>query len=189
MRYKIIRILYILILCCFTPALSGQQVSGGKGAPPVRERIFFGGNFGLQIGTYTYIEASPMVGLWLLPRIAVAAGPSYKYIKDPFGDTDVWGGKSFLRMVVVNDISKLIPIGLQTSLYFHSEYEGLSYQSDFFINGHDSERLYIESLLAGVGISQKIGRRGAINFSVLWVLNESEYQIYDNPEFRIGFTF
>lgn len=179
----------MLILCFFGPVLNGQQVSGRKAAPPIRERIFFGGNFGLQIGTYTYIETSPMVGFWLLPRVAVAAGPSFKYIKDPFGDTDVWGGKSFVRLIVVNEIGKFIPIGLQTSLYLHSEYEGLSYRSDFFSNSYDKERVYIESVLAGVGISQKIGKRGAINFSILWLLNDPGYQIYDNPEFRVGFNF
>lgn len=189
MRVKIIRISFLLILFFNAFALYSQQISGNKGAPPVRERIFFGGNFGLQIGTYTYIEVSPLIGYWLLPRVAVAAGPSFKYIKDPFGDTDVWGGKSFIRLVIINDVSRFIPIGLQTSFYLHSEYEVLSYRSDFFSYSYDNERVYVETALAGVGISQKIGKRGAVNFSILWVLNDSGYQIYDNPEFRIGFNF
>jgi len=47
----------------------------------------------------------------------------------------------------------------------------------------------INTILAGGGLSQQIGRRAALNFMVLWALNDSGYGLYSNPEIRIGFVF
>src|SRR5664279_2012655 len=49
--------------------------------PAFKERLFFGGNIGLMFGTITDIELSPIVGYWLLPRLAIAAGPEYRFYK------------------------------------------------------------------------------------------------------------
>ena len=67
--------------------------------PPIRERIFFGGSFGLQLGSVTDIEVSPVIGLWVLPRIAVAAGPDYRYYKDPVNRTAIYGGRIYTQLV------------------------------------------------------------------------------------------
>ncbi len=178
-----------IVTTLFSYRLNGQNESGINPAPPIRERIFYGGNFSLQFGSYAYIDLSPVVGIWVLPRLALAAGPSYKYLKDPLGSTDAFGGKGFLRFIIIQDLNKLIPIGYRMSLYAHGEYEAMSYRSDYFYINYDSERFMHDFVLAGLGISQYIGIRSSLNISVLWVLNESEIQIYDSPEIRIGFTF
>ena len=52
--------------------------------PPIKERLFYGGSFGLQFRTVTDIDISPVVGIWLLPRLNIAAGPKYRYYKDRY---------------------------------------------------------------------------------------------------------
>jgi len=179
----------ILLLFTLPSILNGQERNTRMGPPPLRERIYIGGNFGLQFGTYTYIEVSPIVGLWLLPRLSVAAGPTFKYYKDSYGDSDVWGGKGYTRFVVINDLNNLIPIGIGTSIYLHAEFESLSFKSDYLGVTNGAKRINVNSGLAGVGFSQPLGGRARINFAVLWVVYNSGYQIYNNPEYRLEFTF
>ncbi len=157
--------------------------------PPFRERLFFGGSFGLQIGTITDIELSPIAGFWVLPRLAVAAGPNYRFYKDPLGRTDIYGGRAYTEFVVVRNLNSLIPIGLNMGIFVHFEDEFLSLDSEFWQIPSAAKRYNINTLLAGAGISQPVGRRSSVNMMVLWALNEAEYNIYSSPEFRITFTF
>jgi hypothetical protein len=180
----------IIFLLLFIPlsTISGQKRQSE--IPPLRERLFFGGSFGLQFGTITNIEISPLVGLWVLPRFAIAAGPKYQFYRDQYDRTEIYGGRTYMQFVVFQDLNTFIPLGVHTSLYLHSEYEALSLQSSFWDpNSVTSKRFMVNTVLAGVGISQQIGKRGSINFMVLWTLNDSGYEIYGNPEIRVGFTF
>jgi len=169
--------------------LSGQDRPARKDAPSPHDRIFVGGNFGLQFGTFTYIEISPVIGYWLAPRLSVAAGPTFKYYKDPYGDSDVWGGKGYARFIVVNDLNNLIPIGMGTSIFLHGEYESLSFKSEYLGVQSVAARINVNTALVGGGFSQPVGGRGRINFAILWVVYDSGYQIYNNPVYRLEFTF
>ncbi|MFO7755816.1 MAG: hypothetical protein R6V34_07530 [Bacteroidales bacterium] len=168
----------------------GQYEAQKEANPPIRERIFYGGSFGLQFGTIANIEVSPVVGIWLLPRLAVAAGPKYRYYKDPLGKTDIYGARSFARFMFIQDLSQFIPLGMRMGFYVHGEYEALSLRSDFWkSNYNDDSRFWEHTTLAGLGMSQLLGRRASVNITLMWSLTESEYQIYDNPEIRIDFIF
>jgi len=187
---KKLLIFFAMTLLFFTA--SGQKVK--KEAPPLRERIFFGGNFGLQLGTITNINLSPIVGLWVLPRLAVAAGPYYTFYKDPQGRTDIYGGKAYIQFVVFQDLNKFIPLGSNTGLFLHLEDECLSLNSGYWKNVvTPPDRFVINTLLGGVGLSQQIGKKASLNIMVLWSLLETDPEmgsrIYSNPEIRIGFTF
>lgn len=181
--------LILALIILFTVPAYGQEDSGRGNAPLFRERILFGGSFGLQFGTYTYIEASPVIGLWLLPRLNVAVGPVYKYLKDPFGSTGVYGGKAFTRLILIKDINNIIPIGFGLSIYLHGEYEHLSFRADFFNTNTDRARITNSAVLGGFGFAQHLGPRSSLNISILWVMSESMLDIYDNPEVKIGVTF
>ena len=109
MRSYKAKIISMVFICFLSLAGMAQQTQGKNQTPPIRDRIFFGGNFGLQLGTYTNIEVSPLVGLWLLPRLSVAAGPTYQYYKDPYGNTDLWGLRAFTRITLIQDLNKLMP--------------------------------------------------------------------------------
>lgn len=186
---SLMKVLFTLLLACnIHSAVYGQKRK--EEPPPLRERIFFGGNFGLQLGTYTDIQVSPVIGLWILPRLSVAAGPDYRFYKDPYGRTNIYGAKGYMQFVVLQDIGSVIPIGGGLGIFLHIEDEFLSLESEFWKNPpFTSERFTINTILAGGGISQQIGRRSSINMMALWALNDSGYAIYGNPEIRVSFNF
>ena len=161
-----------------------------KDVPPLKDRLFYGGSFGLQFGTITDIQFSPIIGLWILPRLGIAAGPNYRFYKDPYDRTNIFGGRSYLQFIFLQDLNSILPLGIHTSLFLHGEYEVLSLQSSFWkIPPYSSERFLIGSFRAGGGFSQRIGRRSSLNLMLLWALNDSGYGIYSNPEIRLGFVF
>jgi hypothetical protein len=179
--------LMILLLMAFQ-AVSAQPERSGP--PPLKDRLFYGGSFGLQFGTITNIEASPVIGIWVLPRLAMAVGPDYKYYKDPDGRTDIYGGRGYTEFVIIKDINSIVPIGLNMGIFAHFEDEFLSLDAEFWnITVATSGRYNVNTLLAGAGVSQPVGRRSSINMMVLWALNESQYDIYSSPEFRVSFIF
>lgn len=189
MAKTFIRAFVVASIILFASPLYGQADNTGNYSPTLRERIFFGGSFGLQIGTYTYIETSPLVGLWLTPRLNIAAGPCYKFLKDPYGSTDVFGAKAFTRLVLIKDINNIVPIGVGISIYLHGEFERLSYRADFFYTNPDRIRISNNAVLGGFGFSQHLGPRSSLDISILWLMNEAELDIYDSPEVKIGVTF
>lgn len=191
---ELIQILKLLILSIVllssSISLFGQRKKDAP--PPLRERIFFGGSFGLQFGNYTNIEINPVVGLWVLPNVAIAAGPGYQYFSDSYYDmsTSLFSLKAYGQVVLLRDLDKFIPLGVHTGIVFHIEDELLNLDTEYWKNvTARPERFWLNSVLVGGGLSQQIGRKGSFNILILWVLNDSGYQIYDNPEIRIGFTF
>lgn len=182
------KIALLLILLPAFCILSGQ--SPRQETPPLSERIFFGGSFGLQFGTLTNIQVAPVVGLWLLPRLAVAAGPNYTYYKYYDIKTSMYGGKIYTQFVLLKDLNNVIPVGLHTGIFLHLEDEFLSLESAFWKDPpYPSKRFNINTILFGGGISQQMGRRSSLNIMVLWALHDSGYSVYDNPEIRINFNF
>lgn len=181
--------LSILLLIVSFSVVSGQDER--QEAPSVKDRLFYGGSLGLQFGTITDIQVAPIVGFWVLPRINVAVGPNYRYFKERSVATSLYGGKAYVQFVVIQDLNSFLPMGSHTGIFLHLEDELLSLKSSFwkFPNPYTTDRFYVNTVLAGGGISQQIGRRASLNFIILWPINESVYSIYGKPELRISFTF
>lgn len=176
-----------LVFASFSVVFGQQQK---EAAPPLRERLFYGGNFGLQFGTITDIQVSPVIGVWLLPRLAVAAGPDYRFYKYQSDRTNIYGLKTYMEFVVVKDLGSVLPVGSNTGIFLHIEDELLNLESSYWKNPPVfSKRFYINTILAGGGLSQQLGRRSSMNMMILWALNDSGYGVYSNPEIRISFTF
>ncbi len=165
--------------------------------PPFKERIFFGGNFGLTFGNTTSIIISPIAGYRVSPRLSAGIGLRYEYLKSNYPgyvpyDTHIFGGSIFSRFMIIHNISEVLGLGAMNSgIFLQGEYEMLSLESQYFdlINPTPGERFYLHSILVGGGIYQPIGNRSAFLLSVLWNLNESYNSIYANPIIRIGFNF
>lgn len=183
-------LLTIFFLIISFSAIYGQKVR--REAPPFRERLFFGGSFDLQFGTITNINVSPIVGFWVLPRLAVAAGPEYKYYSEKYiGSTSIYGGRVYTQFVLIQDLNNIIPAGIHIGFFLHAENELQSLQSKtpFWNNTLvTTNRFSVNTGLVGAGISQPMGRRAALNIIALWALDDP-YGIYSNPEIRISFTF
>jgi hypothetical protein len=183
------RILPIILILISSLQLMAQKVR--EEAPPLKERLFYGGNFGLQFGTITDIQVSPVIGLWVLPRINVAIGPDYRFFNYRGDKTHIYGGKVYTELVVLRNINSVIPIGTNTNIVVHVEDELLSLESAYFrYYAPVPKRFYQNTVLAGGGLSQQVGRRSSINIMGLWVLNEADlYGLYGNPEIRFSFIF
>jgi hypothetical protein len=183
---RLIKMTFLIICISFASLsmISGQNRREQK--PPLRERMFFGGGLGLQFGTYTDIQVTPIVGLWVRPRIAIAAGPNFRYYKYQGYESTMYGGNAYVQFVPVQDINNAIPIGLHMGIFLHLEDDLLNFDDPYV----DNARVTVNTVLGGFGIRQMLGTRSSLNLMFLWAFNESPlYDLYSNPEIRISFNF
>ncbi|QDH77711.1 hypothetical protein FKX85_01080 [Echinicola soli] len=149
---------------------------------PLSERLYFGGNLGLQFGNITYVEVSPLVGVMITDRYSAGLGITYQYLKyKNFGEaSNVYGGRIFNRYNVL------------PNLFAHAEYENLSveaYREDDF-GRIVADREWVPGLFLGGGYFVPFGRRGGVNFTLLYnVLYDNQNLIYTEPYvIRLGFV-
>jgi hypothetical protein len=192
MDHRIKRSLSVILVLSMGMAAAGQGAGerGPSERPSFSQRLFFGGSFGLQLGTITNIDLAPIAGVWLLPRVAAGAGPSFQYYKDPYGATAIYGGRALIQLTLIQDLNNILPLGLNLGIFATGEYEGLSLEKEFFsITPASDGRLYYDSFLVGAGLSQPTGMRSSMNITFLWCITGNDYGIYDSPEIRIEFYF
>jgi len=175
-------LLFTLLLGLFVNPLNAQvntEDFNQKGN--FRSRLFFGGGFGLQVGSVTLIELSPLVGYKVTPKFALGLSPTYKYYKynDYYGSSNdlsanVWGGSIFARYSIFQNV------------FAHVEYETLYYNTQ--LSGNPYYLRQYNSFFVGGGYNQQIGGNSAMYFLLLWNLNDTPESPYINPVIRIGFT-
>lgn len=143
------------------------------------DKLYFGGNLGVQFGTITLINVSPDVGLALTNKFSIGIGLTYQFYQDNqpyYGSryrSHMFGGRGYARYYIYRD------------LFVQGEYELLNY--DVIVNSFgDIERVTVHSYFIGGGYRQWIGQRAFMSFTVLWNLNENPYYPYANPVIRIG---
>jgi hypothetical protein len=170
---------FIFSICFyFIIAQSRAQDSTMLPKHPPKERfidkLFTGGNLGVQFGTVTFVDVSPLVGYRITDKISAGIGATYQYYhyKDKFYDfeTNVYGGRVFGRYLFTD------------YLFGHAEYEYLNLEAFDF----NRRRVDVGSLLVGGGYIQRIGDHAAIVAMLLYNFTESAYTPYTNPIFRIG---
>jgi hypothetical protein len=132
---------------------------------PLGRKYFTGGSFGLTFGTYTYINAAPILGYRLTKRISVGTGLSYFYINDPYFEGSLLGGKFFAQGMVYK------------TFFAHTEYELVDFRNNFSV------------LLAGAGYRQMFSERAGIDLMVLFDLNQNGRSFYRNPVIRPALIF
>ncbi|MEJ2003441.1 MAG: hypothetical protein P8X57_00405 [Cyclobacteriaceae bacterium] len=146
--------------------------------PSFSDRLFFGGGVGFTGGNgITSIQVNPIVGYMLSPRWSAGVGVEYQYVKyrDLDIDDNIWGGQVFTRYNI-------------RQFFLQGEYNIYNY-TQYYIDGSDA-RESIDRVLLGGGISQPIGRAGAINFVALYDLLHENGGPFGSPwVFRIFFSF
>ncbi len=184
-RIRLIIQLFILItIIMVTTNLNAQRSFGS--------RIFTGGNLGLQFGTVTLVDISPMIGYRLTEDIDVGITLTYKYysFKDyyyypttnQFYDlkTNIFGGGIFSRYHFTDN------------LFAHVEVEYLDFSLDTYTiynNGlvKGKENVGITSIFVGGGYKQELGSNSFFTIMILYNLNETTNSPYTNPIIRAGF--
>lgn len=172
-------IIFNLIFLLSLIAIKSSEAQNEDGFLQLDRRMVFGGSFGLQFGTQTIIDISPMTGYRLTKRFVLGVSPTYKYYSYvPYNgsrlSSNVFGGGVFTRYYLIDQ------------LFAHAEYEFLHYRS---LNGTTMQYNDFKSLLVGGGYMERIGSNSYFTISVLWNLNDTYNSIYNNPVIRFGYLF
>jgi hypothetical protein len=158
------------------------------------ERLVFGGDLSLSVGTYTYINVSPAIGYRVTDRFIVGLGPMYIYenYKNYHLESSTYGAKFISSFVVLrgSDIGPNFAFG---NLIAHAENEvinvqPLMYDPSLQIN-YFGQRQWIDDLLIGGGLSQSLGSKFSVSVLILWDVTQNMYSPYSNPIFKVGFGF
>jgi hypothetical protein len=179
------RLLYIGIffLSFWTPSTVQAQFSDQEKdlRKDFKSRLYFGGGFGLQFGSVTLIELSPLVGYKVTPKLSFGLSPTYKFYKfrdsyysSGYQKTNVFGGSVFGRYMIFQGI------------FAHAEYETLFYNT--VVPGYPRDMQQYNSMFVGGGYQQNIGGNAGMYALVLWNLNDQMNSPYSNPVIRIGFN-
>lgn len=180
-QYRILFLTLALALWGIKAFPQNEHEGSLRGAP-LSERLFFGGGLGLQFGTLTLIDISPMIGYKLTNRIGIGVSPTYKFYRyrNYFGSdldlkTNALGGSVFTRCYIYN------------GLFAQAEYEYLNYRyNDPYASGKLSKDIW--SLFLGGGYSQLVGGRASLYLMVLWNLHDTADSPYTNPVVRGGLS-
>ncbi|MCK4407285.1 MAG: hypothetical protein KAV44_06390 [Bacteroidales bacterium] len=175
---SILRIIGIIILVfCLN---FGNSALAQQNKEPIQNRFIFGGGLGLQFGTITLIDISPMVGYKITERFIAGLGFTYQYYKNSSGipvypvyETNIYGGSVFARYYVFRDF------------FAHAEYQLLNYEP-YYVNPVDKKRVTVPAYLIGGGYRQWLGPNVSVNILILFNLNETIDSPYRNPIFRVG---
>lgn len=158
------------------------------------DKLFFGGGLGLQFGTLTLIDVSPIIGYRVTEKFETGLGFTYKYYryKDYYIDystgigydlkSNIIGGSVFARYHIFENV------------FAHVEFERLHYRYDDYYNtgaGLQSDRITanFNSIFVGGGYRQRISKGSYFFIMALWNINEGALSPYSNPVLRMGMVF
>lgn len=167
---------FIVFVCCIAFSSNAQSDFGGTG---LKNYFFTGGSAGLQFGTETNIEVSPVFGYHLSNLFSVGIGGTYQFYKSRYyGDQfDIFGGRIFLRAQ---------PLRL---FFVHFEYEMLTYKTNLFSATRNYENVVSENLLGGIGYREYMSERFSTYVMLMYNFNINIYTPYSNPVFRFGLEY
>lgn len=179
MKGTLFLIVTLLMLIIFPAALNAQDERDVRDMRTY-ERIYVGGTLGLQLGTTTTINISPMVGYRITNRLSAGVGGTYQYYADrTFGSfsQNVYGGSTFARFLVIPQV------------FLHAEYERVSLETLRFGTTGETERVWEDNYFLGAGYRLRIGEKSFFNIILLYNFNQESEVYYQNPQFRFGVDF
>lgn len=140
-----------------------------------------GGNFGLQVGTYTHIEASPHIAYHPKDWFSVGLGATYMFFRTKYSPNEIYN-------------THIIGGSVFTEAYFlriacvHLEYQLLNFD-DRNPKAGDPMRIWSNNFMLGGGFYQKTNQRSAFYLLLLYnITDKPEKNILSNPVFKAGFT-
>ncbi|WP_339874398.1 hypothetical protein [uncultured Algoriphagus sp.] len=172
--------LFFLGFILFQTSTFAQRTIYEGDSIPLKDRLYYGGNFGMQFGTLTLIDFSPLVGVMLTPKFSSGLGITYQYFNDKRyagGETSSYGGRIFSRYNIFPNI------------FAHAEYESINFDN-YNLFTDRFERIWSKSLFLGGGYFAPFGSRGGANFTFLYnVLHDNLRSPYNEPYvIRVGFV-
>ncbi|MGM0565987.1 MAG: hypothetical protein ACQESX_04415 [Bacteroidota bacterium] len=169
----------ILLLSIVSLAQNKEQNDNRAGS------FFVGGNLGLQFGTVTLIDVSPMAGYYFTNNWSAGIGATYKYYRYTLLDSkfvsSYYGGRAFTRYQLQSK-----NIDLLNYLFLHGEYELLNYRFEPQGGGNEYENTKVESYFIGGGYNAPLSNKVNAHILLLYNLNDTANSPYDNPVVRVG---
>lgn len=166
MRY----IFIFLISLSFIFPSSAQKTVDFDDDPSFMDRVFFGGGLGFSTNNYaTLVSLSPIAGYMITQNLSAGVGVQYQYIKYKFYNVSVnnYGGNIFTRYNI-------------NQFFAQVEYNLMNMEIP---STNDTEnRMYVDRMLIGGGLSQPIGSRARINIVGFYdILYQEGTPFYDSP--------
>ena len=176
---------YLFITFILSGSVVFSAFSQRQSKKELSDKIYFGGNLGMQFGTVTQIDLSPLVGYRITDALSAGVGLSYQYYRDDrwsFGDleTNIYGWRIFGKYFFYED------------LFAQIENEMLNLETKYFdiLDKYpNQDRFWLDNFMVGGGYRQRIGERSSVSITALWNLNQTANTPYSNPVIRIGFNF
>ena len=126
------RIFALLFMLTFSSFVSLAQPGSPAPKEDFWDRVYFGGNFGLQFGDQTLVDINPLMGYRLTDQLSVGFSVTYLYYKftDPYNvypdySTDIYGGSIFTRYYFLENIFAHVEgevLNLEVPNYFLQKY-------------------------------------------------------------------
>jgi hypothetical protein len=184
----------LFIMLNALPFVSMAQVPLVKGEQyEWKERIFFGGNFGLGFGNIvSSVALEPLVGVMLGPSTSVGVQGSYTYINWRRFNVDdhVFGYRGFLRQNIPFNFPALLGGG---NFVIQGEVERMKVQFPVLDANNNvvQARGWVPGTLIGPGVFYPNQRRGGFHFLVLYNFSHDRIRSPYGSEvvLRVGFIF
>ena len=148
-----------------------------------KERLYFGGYIGLQFGTYTSIDISPLIGYRITPDFNVGIGVLYNYTSFDYGPPigqhgySSWGGRLTANYTLFN----FIALGVEYQYRIVEILEGFNDLGQPIFGDRGVNVLFL-----GGGIRQKVGRNTYMFLMAYYDVLQEEFSPYNNVVLRIG---
>ncbi|MCX6257642.1 MAG: hypothetical protein NTW49_07085 [Bacteroidia bacterium] len=190
--------IFLLFTAVATHSFS-QYTTEVKKENKLWDKIYFGGNFGLAIGSITQIDLSPIVGYHVSPRLSAGIGGTYQYYSEKIDygvltyswNTSIYGPKLFSNFILIDGKNNFLPVNLGT-IMLDAEFEFLNvdtYRMNPYTGFYeDAGRQWISNFLVGGGFRLPIGSRSSADIMILYNLTDSPFSPYSNPVIRFGFN-
>ncbi|AEL26360.1 hypothetical protein [Cyclobacterium marinum] len=174
----------VFFACYLNNEVHAQRVIYEEDNPPLSDRLYFGGNFSLQLGRITYIDISPLAGAMITEKYSAGVGATYQYYNNKNyidGMSHVYGGRIFNRYNIFRQI------------FLHAEYESLNLEVPYLDSNNEVTyyREWVPALFGGAGYFVPFGVRGGMNIMALYNFSyDNKRSNYNEPYvFRVGFVF
>jgi hypothetical protein len=180
LRNKFLRVFLLLFLGFHFTAYAQREIDS-EAKFTFKSRSYYGGSLGLQFGTVTLVDLSPLMGIMLNSRLSTGLGATYQYYEDNRFQGNAgssFGGRAFVRY-------NLLP-----NIFAYSEGETINWNA--YNYGQDNfQRTWTEAFFIGGGYFASFGPRGGANFTFLYNLRYSNREAYYIEPYliRVGFVF
>lgn len=182
-------LLLILVLLSSYVLFAQEEEEKQKGFQ--KDKVFFGGNFGVGFGNITRINISPQIGYRFTDHLAAGTGINFQYVavKEKYSNGNLFY-KSLQGVVGLNVFGRLYPIR-QFMLQVQPEANYIFGKEIYYDSNPRQEYTLdtkiVPSLLTGGGLVLPSGR-GAMIIAVFYDVLQHESSPYGNKPI-LNFTF